>query len=69
MSKQSGKANAFQRDYLEHNMRGESFKGSTVTQVTNKYIHTADGEKHSKQGQHVSFEEKEHSPKTRHSRR
>ena len=58
MSKQSGKANAFQRDYLEANLKGTNFKGGTVQSVSNNYI-TTDKGSYSKKMQDVSFEEKE----------
>lgn len=60
-NKRTGAANAFQRDYLEANMKGTQFKGGTVTSVTNKYINTDKGS-YEKKGTYVSFEER---PETR----
>jgi hypothetical protein len=57
MSKRSGAANNFQRDYLDANLKGTTFKGGIVTSVTNKYIHTDNGS-YEKKGIRVSFEEK-----------
>lgn len=54
-----GKANRFQRDFLEANLIGTQFRGSEVTSVSNKYIHTKDAS-HDKRGLDVSFEIKEH---------
>jgi hypothetical protein len=59
MSKKiGGNANSFQRDYLEANLKGTNYKGSSVTSVSNKYIHTENGS-HLKAGANVSFVPKE----------
>jgi hypothetical protein len=59
MSKQTGgNANAFQRDYLEANLKGTKFKGSEVISVSNKYIHTKEAS-HLKAGKTVSFTPRE----------
>ncbi len=59
MSKRiSGNANGFQRDYLEANLKGTNYKGSKVTSVSNKYIHTEDGS-HLKAGKQVTFTPRE----------
>jgi hypothetical protein len=59
MSKRiGGNANSFQRDYLEANLKGTNFRGSTVTSVSNKYIHTKEGS-HLKAGTIISFIPKE----------
>lgn len=57
--KTGGAANSFQRDYLEANLKGTSFKGSKVESVSNKHVYTEDGNSYSKKGLSVSFEEKE----------
>jgi len=59
MSKKvSGNANAFQRDYLEANLKGTNYKGSEVIPVSNKYIHT-EGGSHLKAGKNVTFTPRE----------
>lgn len=57
MGQTGGKANTFQRDYLEANLKGTSFRGGTVESVSNKYIHTDKGS-HIKKGLDISFEVK-----------
>lgn len=52
-----GKANSFQRDYLEANLIGTNYKGSKVISVTNKYINTENGSI-DKRGANVSFTER-----------
>lgn len=54
----SGAANNFQRDYLDANLKGTTYKEGTVTSVSNKYIHTDKGS-YEKKGTYISFEEKE----------
>lgn len=51
-----GAANSFHTGYLRENMVGQNFKGSKVTNVTNKYIITENG-RYSKKGLYVNFEE------------
>lgn len=51
-----GAANSFHTGYLRENMVGQNFKGSKVTNVTNKYIVTENGS-YSKKGLNVNFEE------------
>ena len=53
-NKVGGKANSFQRDYLEANLKGTNFKGSEVISVSNKYIHTKNNS-HVKAGLDVFF--------------
>lgn len=50
-----GAANSFHTGYLRENMVGQNFKGSKVTNVTNKYIETENG-KYSKKGLNINFE-------------
>jgi hypothetical protein len=50
-----GAANSFHTGYLRDNMVGQNFKGSKVTNVTNKYIETENGS-YSKKGLNVNFE-------------
>jgi hypothetical protein len=59
MSKLTGKANSFQSDFLNANMKGTNFKGSKVSHVSQKYIYTEDGTQYSKKGVNVCIDLRE----------
>lgn len=53
-----GAASNFDRRFLEANLKGTDYKGSKVTSVSNKYIHT-ENESFERKGRTISFTVKE----------